>query len=401
MKYIRLAGAAIITMTLGILYAWSIFRAPLSAMFDTWTSVNLSWIFTISMLGFLVGGLISGRLVKTMKHRYVLLIAAASTLIGFLNLSRIDSTDPEKSLIFMLVFYGVFCGIGLGMPYYAILGAMLEWFPGKEGFASGVLMMGLGFGGLITGNIIDTLITSFGLNQTFIVLAICVTPIIGIGYFFISTPSTSIKSNSAKTEVLPVTNAPILGELTAGHMVKTSAFLILFLHIISITMGGLMIMNSAASISLYFGYTASLGLIATIFSGIARFAFGLFTDHFGGRKSMLLSAFCLIASGIVMVTGILSGNYALVIIGLPLAGLAHGSSPVITSVYVNHCFGSKNYTHNLSIVSLAVMVSSVIGPVLSGTLQDNSGGSYNGTFILVGIMGIVALLLSLKVRKDI
>jgi OFA family oxalate/formate antiporter-like MFS transporter len=397
-------------MVLGVLYAWSIFRAPLSGMFPDWTPVDLSWIFTITMLGFLGGGVISGRLLRRIPHRAVVLISAALLFIGFFGASRIGA-DSGRSLTMMFVFYGIFCGLGIGMPYNAILGAMLKWFPGKEGLVSGVMLMGFGFGGLVLGNAIGMFISSFGVNQTFVILAVGVAAVCSVGSFAIRTPDEAqtqalalltVKKESPRTETDSGAGSVKEGnrrEYTTTEMIRTGAFVILVLWMISGATGGLMVMNSAASIAIFYGSTAGIGLIATVFNGAGRIAFGLVFDRLGSRPSMSLVAAALIASGALMLLGATSGNAALILIGLPLTGLGYGGSPVITSAFVNRYFGSQNYAANLSIANLSVMASSVIGPLLSGNLQEMNGGAFTGTFTAIGILGIVALVLSLFVKS--
>ena len=399
-RWPRLFCAAALMMVLGVLYAWSIFREPLSDLFGTWTAVNLSWVFTITMLGFLVGGVVSGRLSMRVKHRYIVLASAVLCLVGFLGVSRIDAADPAKSLIMMYVFYGLFCGFGIGMPYYAILGAMLKWFPGREGLASGVLLMGFGFGGLVLGNIIGALIVSYGINRTFVILAVGIALIAGGGSFLIREPSTPIGPEPAKSEGGPAVSGPVLGELTPVQMVRTAAFVILVLWMISIATGGLMVMNSAASIAIFYGFSAGIGLVATVFNGVGRMFFGVFFDRFGDRISMAFVSLCLVASCLLMLAGTMGANPALIVIGLPLTCFGYGGSPVITSAFANRYFGPKNYTANLSIINLSVMVSSIAGPILSGSLQDMSGGSFTGTFAAIGVFGAIAVILVFLARMQ-
>ena len=398
-KWARLIGASALMMVMGVLYAWSIFRDPLSNMFGTWTAVNLSWIFTISMLSLLCGGIVSGRLTMRIKYGYIVLISTLLCFIGFFGASNLDANDPAKSLIMMNVFYGIFCGFGIGMSYNAILGAMLKWFPGKEGLASGILLMGFGFGGLLLGNIIGMLITGYGINQTFIILAIGIAVIAGGGSFIIKEPVLTMETMHAGLGKSRDTVLPIFGELRPSQMVKTASFFILILWMISITMGGLMVMNSAASIASFYGFSAGTGLIATVFNGVGRMSSGILFDRFGNRMTMMIVAGCLIVSSLLMMAGVMWQYYPLIIIGLPFTGLGYGGAPVVASAYVNCCYGSKNYASNLSVANLSVMVSSIAGPVLSGSLQDMSNGAFEGSFVAIGVMGVIAFIIAFFVKK--
>jgi OFA family oxalate/formate antiporter-like MFS transporter len=409
-RWIRLAGAAAVLMVLGVLYAWSIFRAPLSEMFPTWTPVDMSWIFTITMLGFLLGGVISGRLTMKLPHRIIVLVGAALLFAGFFGASHIDGNSPADSLVRMFVCYGILCGLGIGMPYNAILGAILKWFPNKEGLASGVMLMGFGFGGLVLGSTIGALISSFGIEQTFVILALGVAAVCCAGAFIVRAPNERQQKQlrqlsgdeaAAAGAVLPAggEQGESRREYTASQMVRTGAFLILVLWMIAGATGGLMVMNSAASIAIFYGSTAGIGLIATVFNGVGRIAFGLVFDRIGSKPAMASVALCLVLSGAMLLIGATCGVPALILAGLPLTGLGYGGSPVISSAFVNRYFGRRNYASNLSIANLSIMASSVIGPLLSGKLQEMNGGAFTGTFAAICALGVCALALSFFVEN--
>jgi len=392
-RWLRLIGAALILMVLGVLYAWSVFRQPLGEMFPGWTPVDMSWVFTITMLGFLIGGVVSGRLTQKIPHRYVVLIGTILLLAGFFGASRIDSANPRGSLLILYIFYGMCCGLGIGMPYNAILGAMLKWFPGKEGIASGVTLMGFGFGGLVLGSAIGSLISSYGLNATFVILAVGVAAITGGGSFIIKVPKDSAVA-TAKGE----SGSRGTTDYTPTQMIRTATFLILVLWIISGATAGLMIMNSAATIAIFYGSTAGIGLIATVFNGVGRVFFGFLFDRLGSNPAMVVCGATILVSGVLMLLGALNGSLLLILIGLPLVGLGYGGSPVISSAFVNRSFGPKNYTSNLSIANFTAIVSSVAGPVLSGKLQEADGGGFAGTFTTIAILGFIAVVLPMFIR---
>jgi OFA family oxalate/formate antiporter-like MFS transporter len=397
-RWARLIGATIVLMVLGVLYAWSIFRQPLGEMFPGWTPVDMSWVFTITMLGFLIGGVVSGRLMLKLPPRYIVMIGAALLLVGFFGASRINIEDPDGSLVMMYVFYGGFCGLGIGMPYNAILSCLLKWFPGKEGLASGIMLVGFGFGGLVLGSAINGLIAGYGLKTTFVILAVGVAAIAGGGSFIIRLPSAPSGETFKPMGSAGDGGANDVVNYTSAQMVRTSTFIILVLWMISGVTAGLMVMNSAATIAIFYGSAASAGLIATVFNGVGRIFFGTLFDRAGGRIAMITGGIAIILSGGLMLLGALTGNLPLILIGLPFATLGYGGAPVITAAFISRSFGPENYASNLSITNFTVVVSSVAGPLLSGKLQKMDGGAFTSTFIAIGILGFVALVFAFFVK---
>ena len=64
-----LALGTLMMLFLGSIYAWSYFKQALSAVFPMWNQKQLSMTFTIMMILFAIGGLLGGKLTKTIKHR--------------------------------------------------------------------------------------------------------------------------------------------------------------------------------------------------------------------------------------------------------------------------------------------------------------------------------------------
>ncbi|NLN47872.1 MAG: OFA family MFS transporter, partial [Clostridiales bacterium] len=86
-KRILIIGAFLM-LFLGLIYAWSLFAAPLEAEFG-WSRSQTSVTFSISMITFCLGSIMSGFILKKRPPRNVLLISAVLFLIGFFMTSRI------------------------------------------------------------------------------------------------------------------------------------------------------------------------------------------------------------------------------------------------------------------------------------------------------------------------
>ena len=73
-RWIYLATGVVSMLFAGILYAWSILKAPLSAEFG-WTGAQLALNFTLTMSFFCIGGLLGAQISKRLGHRIALIIA--------------------------------------------------------------------------------------------------------------------------------------------------------------------------------------------------------------------------------------------------------------------------------------------------------------------------------------
>ncbi|TGU82366.1 MFS transporter, partial [Mesorhizobium sp. M00.F.Ca.ET.186.01.1.1] len=76
------------------------------------------------------------------------------------------------SLPLLYICYGVLGGIGLGVGYITPVSTLVKWFPDRRGLATGLAIMGFGFASMIASPIMNALIESAGIANTFYVLGI-------------------------------------------------------------------------------------------------------------------------------------------------------------------------------------------------------------------------------------
>ena len=136
-RWIELIVGTIILLVLGSLYAWSTYRGTLVDEFG-WTISSAQFTFSISMMTFCIGGLVSG-VISGKTGPKIPAVASAALMFAGLFLSSMISSLPALYLA-----YGVLYGFGVGLGYNAIMGTIVKWFPDKTGLASGILLMGFG-----------------------------------------------------------------------------------------------------------------------------------------------------------------------------------------------------------------------------------------------------------------
>ena len=387
-RWLYLGVATISTLFLGLIYAWSLFRAPFSEVFKTWTVAQMSMTFTISMIMFCLGGLIGGQLGKKFGVKMRILIAAVLLLVGFFMVSTLNPADASGSLMKLYIFYGIFGGGGVGIGYNAVITTITKWFPDKVGLASGIMLMGFGLGGLALGSVVTKFIAGIGIFSTFKLLAIAIFVVLLVAAIIIKAPEAPTAGASKTAAADDNTH-----HYTSAEMMKTSRFWIFFLWAIALNSAGLMVINSAANISVAYGGSAVLGMIVSLFNGAGRIVAGNNFDRFGRKTSSIVNNIFMIIAGALLIAGGVSHSLILVVIGLIFVGLSYGGTPTITSAYVNKAFGAKYFASNFSIANFSLIPAAIIGPIISAKLLEAAGGKYDSNFRALIVFTLVALAL--------
>ena len=395
-RWLYLCTATLTLLFLGLIYAWSIFRTPFSEIFPDWTISQMSLTFTISMIFFCLGGFAGGLMSKKLSVRVRFLISAVMLFIGFFVVSLVDPSKPASSLTMLYIFYGVFGGGGVGVAYNTVIGTLNKWFPDKVGLASGIMLMGFGLGGLVLGSVVNGMIGSMGLLTVFKILGIVIAIVCTAAAFIIKAPgaddSAALAELAASSLPAAKSQAADSGktadasrktEYSAGEMLKTARFWFFTLWAILLNSAGLLVINSAANISVAFGGTAVLGMIVSLFNGAGRIVAGNNFDKFGRKTATIVNTAFMLGAGAILTLGGMSGKYIFILCGLVLVGLAYGGCPTITSAYINKAFGPANFPTNFSIANFSLIPAATIGPMISSALLESAGGSYNTNFYAI------------------
>ena len=397
MKHKRIllgASGVVLMLFLGAMYAWSYFKVALGAAYPAWSQTNITLNFTIMMSCFCLGGLVAGSFLKKLTKRRQLILAAVLAAAGFWGVSMLPE-DPGAALMQLYLCYGVLNGLGTGIAYNAVLSGVQPWFPDCPGLISGALLMGLGFGALILGNIAAALMGAVGLSATFRVFAIAMLIVLLAGAAIVRQPGERDELPAGQNAAA---SAPAM-ELTTAQMLRRPTFWIYFVWNVCLSASGMLVINSASSIAVHYGLAAVVGLVISVFNGLGRLAVGSCMDRLGWKRTMYLANCVLLASGIVLLLGDRAGSGAVVLAGMLLMGVCYGGGITISAALIRQLYGSRNYASNFAVCNLCTIPAAIIGPMISAALQDMSGGGYFSTFVMVIIMGAVTLALNFGIRK--
>lgn len=150
-RWLIAASAVGIHISIGSVYAYSAWKMPLENILG-WSATNTSMAFSIAIFFLGLSAAILGRVIERHGPSKGALLSAAFFSIGLFGSAL--AIYLESIWLFYL-FFGVISGIGLGLGYISPVSTLVKWFPDRRGLATGLAIMGFGFGGLVCAHLID------------------------------------------------------------------------------------------------------------------------------------------------------------------------------------------------------------------------------------------------------
>lgn len=387
-KYSVIIGASILFLFMGLIYAWSIFVAPLEADFG-WTRSQTSLTFTICMIAFCMGTLSVAPLLKRLRPTWILIAAGGLILAGFLLCSTLNS------LAGLYIYYGVICGYAIGCAYSVLLSTVPLWFPGRVGVVNGIVLLAFGVGSLILGSVSTGLIDSVGWRDTFRVLGVAAAALFLACSFFITRPVNALGKGAPAAR-------GTAGEVDTPAMLKRADFWLLFLWLTLISAMGLAVVGHAASIAADAGLGAALVPIAagvvSVCSGVGRVVSGLLYDRFGVVVTLVVETVWGLGGCLLILAASIQMQTVLLFMGFVLAGLSFGSNPAINATFVRRRYGDRHFTTNFAIMGFQLIPASIIGTFFAGIIRAGSDDYISSILVAAGYV-VVAFFLVLGIRK--
>ena len=396
--WLYLAAGVIALLFAGIIYGWSILKAPLAADFG-WTADQLALNFTLTMCFFCLGGMAGGVLAKRIGVRISLILAGVLSCLGFFLTARLDG----GSVVMLYVSYGLLAGLGIGIAYNVIISTVNAWFPDKKGTCSGALMMGFGASALVVGNSVSALMEhpAVGWRAAFTGLGVVLGIILLAAGFLLRLPPAGLELPKPERKAGAAAEDFESRDYTPGEMVHRFTFWRAFVCIVFLAAVGNTVISFARDLAISVGAQATLATtlvgVLSVCNGLGRIATGAVFDKIGRRKTMLLANVVAIAAAGVTLLSVLIGSVPLCVAGLCVTGFSYGSCPTISSAFVSAFYGSRHFPMNFSIMNFNLMGASLLATVSSMLLT--SAGSYVAPFALLLVLSVVALVLNFSVKK--
>lgn len=381
----------------GVLYAWSILKAPLASQFG-WKASALALNFTLAMSFFCIGGLLGAQISKRAGHRVALMLAGGLSAAGFLLTAALQGA----SVMMLYLTYGILAGVGIGIAYNVVIATVSAWFPDKKGLCSGCLMMGFGASALILGNAADALFKStLGWRVTYGILGVSICAVLLLAGLLLRKPDSQMSLPQPKAAKATGTEAFERREYTSAQMLCRPSFWMAFASISFLAAVGSSVISFAKDLALSVRAPEALAVslvgVLSVCNGLGRILTGALFDAIGRRRTMLCANGLTICAAAVTLLAVSIGSLPLCIVGLCLTGMSYGACPTITAAFTSSFFGMKHFSTNMALMTFTVMGGSLIATVSNKVLEITGG--YAATFMMLLALTFVALVLNIFIRK--
>lgn len=386
-RWLYLAFSVVLLMCLGLIYAWSVFRVPLEQDFG-WAKAETSLTFSISMMMFCLGGVVSG--IVTAKRGVATTLVACAVCLG----AGFGGASQVHSLLGIYVTYGALCGLGVGLGYNATISTAVKWFPDKTGLVSGISLMGFGVGAMVLGTVAASLIESIGWRMTFGGIGLVFGILMLVGALVLRPASPAFiqhmtHGSSAKTQTVE--------DLSFHTMLRRRNFWLYFAWAALLSAAGLAVINiSTAYAGEFVGHNlteaAALAGIVSIANGVGRVVFGQLFDSKGYKVTMVVITTACFLAGSAFIAADMSRSLPVLVAAFVLIGLMYGGVTPTNSAFTAYFFGRTHYALNFSITNLNLIIASYVGPLCAS-------GEPFFAFVLFLALAVAAFILLCCIRR--
>ena len=416
------AGALIVQVVLGTVYAFSVFVKPLETEFG-WSRTTTQWAFSTALAVFAIAMIPAGRLQDRIGPRKVAMIGGALLGLSFLLGSVLLGWLRTPAALYLT--YGVLGGAGIGFAYVCPIAAAVKWYPDKKGLITGLAVAGFGAGALFFAGPASSLMLppadsgeALGLSQILLVgLGIIEGQGFGIGWktFFVlhgvvcaggvvlgaqllsNPPAGWSPPGSSPVQAAAHAAAP---DMSWRDMLNSPLACMLWLTFIFGATSGLMAIGqwkpmmataldgrtfAPAWMGGFGRFVEPVGVLA-VFNALGRIFWGKVSDLIDRPRAMMMMY---LGQGMAFMILVNIESHAAVFVASAWVGLNFGGNFALFPAATADNFGARNFGVNYAWIFTAYGVAGILGPVVGGVLYDVTGW-YVMALVFAGTLCFIA-----------
>ncbi len=375
-KYLSVITSFVIMLSIGSIYAWSIFADELIKNYN-WYSYQTQLVFGMVIAIFPFTMLIL-RKFRNLHLKLLLFISAILLSMGYLL-----AGFSNNNFLIVLIGIGILTGIATGIGYLISLSVPIIWFPQKKGFVMGIIVSGFGLAAVLLSFFADMLLSS-GKNifQVFKFIGITYgTVMILLSFIF---PSSYLPNEKYEYKTFKFNKT--IKKLTLGIFLGTFA--------------GLLIIGSLKPIGSQMGIDSHTLVISVSFFAISNFLGRIIWGSFSDKiytSFVIFFALLIQSITIISILFIPVNNYLFIIIS-SLIGFSFGGNFVLFAKETSSKFGAQNFSYYYPIIFLGYAVAGILGPLVGGSLYDIFN-NYNYSIVAASFFSFIGSIIFLNIQS--
>ncbi len=403
-RWLIAACAVGVHASIGSVYAFSVFKKPLGQLIEGATNNQIAWTFSFAIFFLGLSAALMGHFVESRGPRKSGTLAALLFGSGLL-VAGVGALYQSLPIIWL--GYGVLGGIGLGIGYITPVSTLVKWFPDHRGMATGLAIMGFGFGAMIAGPIFNFIIEAFtiegnGIAYTWFIMGTVYLVIMLLSASYLERPPQGWMPDSMKAAVESGEKELVedLSQSTANEAAKTPQFWGLWIMMFINISCGIAVIYAASplaqeSIGLTAAEAAGVVGLMSLFNGVGRLAWASASDYLGRPNTYAIFFIVQIIAFYVLpsITSVILFQIVLYTI-LTCYGGGFATLPA----YIGDLFGTKELGAVHGYVLTAWALAGLVGPQVAAYIRTATG-SYRLTLYIFAVTFVVALVVSLLMRR--
>ena len=384
-RWIIAIAAIVMQLSLGTVYAWSVFKKALIASHGwTETQTQMTFVLCIGLIGLFCA--FGGTILDKKGPRFTgtlggILFGAGTILAGY--------ADHIGSLWLLYLGYGVIAAIGNAFGYITPIATLVRWFPDKRGLVTGLAVMGFGMGAFFMGKIAPANIVSMGVANTFYMWGAVFLVLVTLSAQFYKNPPAGW---------LPAGFSPAAGggasaadSYETGEAIRTPQWWMLWAMLcLNISAGlGLISQHSPLAQDVYKKTMGLLGdltpdqialvaaaggtvvAVAAIFNGLGRLFWAKISDNIGRRMVFLIMFSTQAVVYVLIAMGYVSNYYLFIVVSCYLLA-CYGGGFATMPAFAADSFGPGYIGKVYGFMLTAWSAAGLIGPYVFETFKDQA-----------------------------
>jgi MFS family permease len=373
------ACAAMIFVTYGLIYSYSVFFKPLAVHFQ-WDRAAVSLIYSLAVIIRGAAAIGTGWLADKYGSRKIMIFCGLVMAAGYLLSSQVTN-------LWQFFFtYAVIEAIGMSGAWGICTAVPSRWFTKNRGLVLGITVAGSGLGTLLIVPFAERLVSVYDWSQAFVICGIGAGALMVASALFLREPPVAIVPTAKE-------NASASGGVNVIQAVKDSRMWLITFAFFFFFFGSQIIMvhlvNHATDVGISALIAATFMSVIGAVSIFSRIFIGAITEKAGLYRILMLTCLALAAVFIFLIFTRAPWSFYLCAI---LFGIPYGGEVTLIPYVIGRFFGTRNMATLMGVSIFFTGLGGALGSWYAGWTFDITG-SYTAAFITGAAGSAVSVLM--------